>query len=108
MELVRFATDDGPRIGIIDGPAGYSLDPKLSLASLLSEPLDVIRYQVGQAAQPRPSSELALLAPVDGRTEVWAAGVTYERSKQARISESQHEADVYDRVGFLVPGKADG
>lgn len=100
MELVRFATDDGPRIGIIDGLAGYSLDPKLSLASLLSKPLDVIRDQLRPAAQaqPRPSSELALLAPVDGRTEVWAAGVTYERSKQARISESQHEADVYDRV----------
>jgi hypothetical protein len=45
----------------------------------------------------QPSSEIALLAPVDGRTEVWAAGVTYEPSKDARISESQHEADVYDR-----------
>jgi 2-dehydro-3-deoxy-D-arabinonate dehydratase len=39
-----------------------------------------------------------LLAPVDGRTEVWAAGVTYERSRDARIDESEDSADVYDRV----------
>jgi 2-dehydro-3-deoxy-D-arabinonate dehydratase len=38
-----------------------------------------------------------LLAPVDGDTEVWAAGVTYQRSMDARISESS-VADVYDRV----------
>jgi 2-dehydro-3-deoxy-D-arabinonate dehydratase len=30
--------------------------------------------------------------------EVWAAGVTYERSKDARMAESERSADVYDRV----------
>jgi 2-dehydro-3-deoxy-D-arabinonate dehydratase len=45
-----------------------------------------------------PSSEVSLLAPVDGTTEVWAAGVTYERSKDARVAESEDSADVYDRV----------
>ena len=30
--------------------------------------------------------------------EVWAAGVTYERSKTERMTESEHSADVYDRV----------
>src|SRR4051794_36555517 len=38
-----------------------------------------------------------LLAPLDGRTEVWAAGVTYERSRDARMEESS-EQSVYDRV----------
>jgi 2-dehydro-3-deoxy-D-arabinonate dehydratase len=38
----------------------------------------------------------ALLAPVDVQ-EVWAAGVTYARSLEARVEES-HEPDVYDRV----------
>ena len=33
--------------------------------------------------------EIELLAPVDGRTEVWAAGVTYERSRAARVLESE-------------------
>ena len=39
-----------------------------------------------------------LLAPVDGRTEVWACGVTYEVSRDARVEESQHAATVYERV----------
>ena len=30
--------------------------------------------------------------------EVWAAGVTYFRSREARMEESEKEADVYDRV----------
>jgi len=30
--------------------------------------------------------------------EVWAAGVTYSRSRRARVEESAHEATVYDRV----------
>jgi 2-dehydro-3-deoxy-D-arabinonate dehydratase len=40
-----------------------------------------------------------LLAPV-GRQEVWAAGVTYFRSRDARMEESQHAAggDFYARV----------
>lgn len=98
MQLVRFATDDGPRIGTIDGAAVHPLDPKLSLAGLLSTPLTVLRDRLVPATPSWPSSEISLLAPIDGRTEVWAAGVTYERSKEARISESEHEADVYDRV----------
>ena len=37
-----------------------------------------------------------LLAPIDGQ-EVWAAGVTYERSLAAREAES-HQSGIYDRV----------
>ncbi|UNK70471.1 fumarylacetoacetate hydrolase family protein [Microbacterium sp. H1-D42] len=37
------------------------------------------------------------LPPVTGRTEVWAAGVTYLRSREARIEESQVK-DVYSKV----------
>ena len=39
----------------------------------------------------------AILAPVD-RQEVWAAGVTYRRSEEARMEESTSSADVYARV----------
>ena len=42
--------------------------------------------------------EISVLAPVDGETEVWAAGVTYERSMHARVEESLDSADIYDRV----------
>src|ERR1700722_2444254 len=41
--------------------------------------------------------EVTLLAPVD-RQEVWAAGVTYKRSKVAREAESAGAARFYDLV----------
>jgi 2-dehydro-3-deoxy-D-arabinonate dehydratase len=37
------------------------------------------------------------LAPIDGETEVWAAGVTYKRSEEARVEESA-TPDIYTRV----------
>ena len=40
---------------------------------------------------------ITLLAPVDTQ-EVWAAGVTYLRSKSARMEESDFSATAYDRV----------
>src|SRR3954468_19395411 len=49
------------------------------------------------AAGPVEDRPVRLLPPVDGRTEVWAAGVTYQRSSDARQEESQ-VADVYARV----------
>lgn len=70
-----------------------------SLASLLALPLGQIQEICAQpdgAAAPEDRAEL--LAPVDGRTEVWAAGVTYERSRTARMAESENSADIYDRV----------
>jgi 2-dehydro-3-deoxy-D-arabinonate dehydratase len=41
--------------------------------------------------------EVQLLAPVE-QQEVWAAGVTYLRSKTARMEESDFSATAYDRV----------
>ena len=42
-------------------------------------------------------ADLALLSPVEGQ-EVWAAGVTYLRSKKARMEESDFSATAYDKV----------
>jgi 2-dehydro-3-deoxy-D-arabinonate dehydratase len=44
-----------------------------------------------------PLAEIQLCAPVE-RQEVWAAGVTYLRSKTARMEESDFSATAYDRV----------
>jgi 2-dehydro-3-deoxy-D-arabinonate dehydratase len=44
-----------------------------------------------------PISEVELLAPID-QQEVWAAGVTYKRSRTARMEESEAAASCYDRV----------
>jgi len=40
-----------------------------------------------------------VLAPIDGGTEICAAGVTYKRSVDARVEESQ-TPDLYTRVYF--------
>lgn len=57
--------------------------------------------QLNQAARqnlPRLAlSEIQLCAPVE-RQEIWAAGVTYLRSKTARMEESDFSATAYDRV----------
>jgi len=44
-----------------------------------------------------PLAELTLLPPID-QQEVWAAGVTYLRSKKARMEESDFSATAYDKV----------
>src|SRR2546426_52033 len=48
--------------------------------------------QPGQLGRP------SLVAPVLSNQEVWAAGVTYESSKFARMSESEAGGDFYARV----------
>jgi 2-dehydro-3-deoxy-D-arabinonate dehydratase len=69
------------------------------LADLLAQPLNRIREMCADPGGEAVSGErIELLAPVDGRTEVWAAGVTYERSRTARMAESEDSADIYDRV----------
>ena len=42
-------------------------------------------------------SDVTLLTPVEGQ-EIWAAGVTYLRSKKARMEESDFSANAYDLV----------
>jgi 2-dehydro-3-deoxy-D-arabinonate dehydratase len=44
-----------------------------------------------------PLREVRLLTPVE-RQEVWAVGVTYLRSKKARMEESDFSATAYDKV----------
>src|SRR5206468_247523 len=68
-----------------------------SLADLLALPLAEARSLVESATDWQPSPSAAqLLAPVD-RQEVWAAGVTYLRSRDGRAEESSHAA-MYDLV----------
>src|ERR1700727_2829638 len=108
MRLIRFrsasqggASQDGPHVGVLDEDAGTvtTLPGSPGLADLLALPVSDLRDLLETpGAAPVPLDGAELLAPIDGRTEVWAAGVTYERSRDARISESEESADVYDRV----------
>ena len=60
------------------------------------DPVAAVRT-LESASAPRPLAGLTWLSPLD-RQEVWAAGVTYTRSKSARMEESEAAASCYDRV----------
>ena len=92
--LVRVETPGGVRIGVATADGVHAL-PVDSMAELLALPLPRILALVEN-----PGDELTvtrLLPPLDGRGEVWCAGVTYARSMGARMEEST-EASVYDKV----------
>jgi 2-dehydro-3-deoxy-D-arabinonate dehydratase len=95
VNIVRYAGPDGVRVAV-SGEDGTRVLPVSSIAELLAGPLDRMRSAVEAAGQ-LAGGPLRLLPPVDGLTEVWACGVTYERSSAARQEESD-VADVYARV----------
>jgi 2-dehydro-3-deoxy-D-arabinonate dehydratase len=95
MEIIRYAVGSTVHIGVRDDGRVRQL-PTDSLAALLRLPLSDFQALVSEGG-PVETGEIRLLPPVDGLTEVWAAGVTYERSSQARQEESA-VADVYARV----------
>jgi 2-dehydro-3-deoxy-D-arabinonate dehydratase len=70
-----------------------------SLAAVLDavDPAATVRAARAAAAAPTPLADIVLLPPVE-RQEVWAAGVTYLRSKTARMEESDFSGTAYDRV----------
>jgi 2-dehydro-3-deoxy-D-arabinonate dehydratase len=101
VQIIRYASDSGAQVALRDGEAIWPL-PVPSLADLLSLPADQLRAVIDATAQTPPDGQVSagqvrLLPPADGLTEVWGAGVTYERSSAARQEESQ-VADVYARV----------
>jgi 2-dehydro-3-deoxy-D-arabinonate dehydratase len=89
IRYVRALTDAGPRVGRIDGDTVDLLDH--------DEPLAAIRGE-GTVTSWAPLASLALLPPADA-PEIWCAGVTYERSRDARLEEAETDArDVYALV----------
>ncbi len=70
-----------------------------SLTSLLEsqDPFGEISKFDEQKITQFPLDQIKLLTPVEHQ-EVWAAGVTYLRSKVARMEESTFSANAYDRV----------
>jgi 2-dehydro-3-deoxy-D-arabinonate dehydratase len=69
------------------------------LADLIQapDPVGLARSLVDPALPVETTAAVRFLAPVD-RQEVWAAGVTYRRSKIAREEESAGAAGFYDKV----------
>src|SRR5438067_8124892 len=103
MKLCRFATAEGQvRIGLmLDGVTVVDLTAAgVDRLETVLEQHDPRRFLEKLSANTITSHLLArvkLLAPV-GRQEVWAAGVTYLRSKKARMEESDFSASAYDKV----------
>lgn len=102
MKLCRFQSPGhAPRWGILE--SDQIIDLALagidSLADLIEQPSPAARLQeLARRGLPRVAlAQVQLLPPLD-RQEVWAAGVTYLRSKSARMEESDFSANAYDRV----------
>lgn len=70
---------------------------KLSDILHAPDPAGLAKYLVHQKISPVAIEEVRFLAPIDNQ-DVWAAGVTYKRSQQARMDESEHGASHYDLV----------
>jgi 2-dehydro-3-deoxy-D-arabinonate dehydratase len=104
MKICRFKDDVGEkiRIGLLAEDstvldltdAGIEQMQPLLESEDLPAQLDALSRQ---AVRRLPLTEVRLYAPVE-RQEVWAAGVTYLRSKNARMEESDFSATAYDRV----------
>jgi 2-dehydro-3-deoxy-D-arabinonate dehydratase len=102
LDIIRFTTGDGsaPRVGVADGDFAREL-PAASLAELLRESAGDFRRLLEEDSADGARHALAdvtRLAPIDGRTEVWAAGVTYELSQRERMKESEGAALLYRQV----------
>jgi 2-dehydro-3-deoxy-D-arabinonate dehydratase len=93
MYLTRHETPAGPRWALDGGflPPSFTLDVLLQLPKAAS--VGFLRAFPKGA----PAAGAKLLAPVEPTQEVWAAGVTYLRSRDAREEESAVK-DVYTRV----------
>jgi len=96
-----------PRIGGVvagDGIVDLTAAGLTTLAGVLDadDPVATVRAARAAAAAATagraiPLHDIVLLPPVE-RQEVWAAGVTYLRSRTARMEESDFSATAYDRV----------
>jgi 2-dehydro-3-deoxy-D-arabinonate dehydratase len=103
MKLCRFQHAQGPpRIGVAFDDTSV-LDLTTAGVDQIEKLLEVdnlaahMNRLVGQTQTRFGLRTVKLLPPVD-KQEVWAAGVTYQRSKAARMEESQSSASVYDQV----------
>lgn len=100
MHIVKFTVPGAAhaQVGVLQEDTVTSLAAG-AIADLLRLPLEQVQMQCRAPAGHRyAAGEVRLLPPVDGRMEVWAAGVTYKTSQLERIKESQSAASVYELV----------
>src|SRR5262245_17926544 len=103
MKLCRFQNNEGQiRVGLMQNGAtvldltAAGID-RLETALEQHDPQRFLKKLSGSTFTAHLLSKVKLLAPIE-RQEIWAAGVTYQRSKKARMEESDFSATAYDKV----------
>lgn len=104
MKLVKFDSSEGESgVGLLQDdhvlPLDLSGGQYRTLTDILEadDPVAVVELLADPQGRRYAVDEVRLLAPLD-RHEVWAAGVTYVRSRKARMDESAGAAAFYDKV----------
>jgi len=101
MKLCRFKNAEGEtRVGLAvndESVADLSAGGVESITELLEDDKAVARVEALADLPKLALADVTLLTPVE-QQEVWAAGVTYLRSKKARMEESDFSANAYDLV----------
>src|SRR4051812_18686030 len=103
MKIARYLTPAGtPGVACVDGddllPLDLSGGQFRTLFEILEEddPIQTAEL-LSQGSERIAIDRVTLLPPID-QQEVWAAGVTYKRSRAARMEESTTAASCYDKV----------
>ncbi|HLQ77610.1 MAG TPA: fumarylacetoacetate hydrolase family protein, partial [Terriglobia bacterium] len=103
MHVFRFISNQGAHLGVQFDRRRYDLTataPEFrNMAAWLgqTDPIRCVHNALATARRFPLPGHFILLPPIDNQ-EVWASGVTYLRSKTARMEESKESADIYDRV----------
>jgi 2-dehydro-3-deoxy-D-arabinonate dehydratase len=102
LRLFRYANADHARLALTraDGTTvdlGPASDGRLTGLLEATDPMAALENLAGARTGELDPTRLRLLPPIEHQ-EVWAAGVTYLRSKSARMDESDFSATAYDRV----------
>jgi len=105
LAKIRFA-DGTVRVAVVDSAANEvrvldltQIENCHCLTDVLHapDPAGLANFLVDPNVAPLEFSSVQCAAPID-RQEVWAAGVTYQRSQAARMEESESGASHYDKV----------
>lgn len=115
MKLVRYhEPGQGAQIGVMNGDAIFNVTEQIpSISAWLQRSVGRVHQEIDALAQlirarlpvyqaeqlhHRPAPGVPHWLPPIDEQDVWAAGVTYERSREARQEEAQDGGDVYARV----------
>ncbi|MFO0936829.1 MAG: fumarylacetoacetate hydrolase family protein [Gemmataceae bacterium] len=103
MPFAKYRRPDGSAgVAYIEAGIAHPLRPdgspdRLSELLQVADPVRTAKALIDPSQPAMAADRLEWLAPVD-RQEIWAAGVTYKRSKVAREEESKGAAAFYDAV----------